>query len=55
MANGGVGALIWPYGEKDEIRTPADRLSSSYRFEMVALQSALAHLLVSRLFTPPLW
>ena len=48
VADGGAGALIiWPNGEEDEIRTPAGRLSSSYRAEMVVLQSALAQLLES--------
>ena len=48
MANGGAGAsIICPNGEEDEIRTPAGRLSSSYRSEMAALQSALAQLLSS--------
>ena len=48
VADGGAGALIiWPNGEEDMIRTPAGRLSSSYRAEMVALQSALAQLTTS--------
>ena len=46
VTNGGAGALIiWPDGEELEIRSPAGRLCSSYRAEMVALNAALTHLL----------
>ncbi|KAF0307979.1 putative RNA-directed DNA polymerase from transposon BS [Amphibalanus amphitrite] len=46
VTNGGAGALIvWPDDETAEIRTPAGRICSSYRAEMVALRAALNHLL----------
>ena len=46
VLNGGAGALIvWPDGEEVVIRSPAGRLCSSYRAEMVALDAALSHLL----------
>ena len=52
MVDGGAGALIvWPNVEENMIRTPAGRLSSSYRAEMVALQSALTNYFRPRLST----
>ncbi|KAF0297635.1 hypothetical protein FJT64_004847 [Amphibalanus amphitrite] len=46
VTNGGAGALIvWPDDETAEIRTPAGRICSSYRAEMIALRAALNHLL----------
>ncbi|XP_043199156.1 uncharacterized protein LOC122368902 [Amphibalanus amphitrite] len=46
VLNGGAGALIvWPDGEERSVRAPAGRLCSSFRAEMVALQTALSFLL----------
>ncbi|XP_043205423.1 uncharacterized protein LOC122372368 [Amphibalanus amphitrite] len=44
--DGGAGALIvWPDDSTEELRAPAGSLCSSYRAEMVALRTALRHLL----------
>ena len=46
VSDGGAGAFIErPDGAEHEVRTPAGRLCSSYRAEMVALQSALAYMM----------
>ena len=45
VTDGGAGVLIErPDGAEHEIRTPAGRLCSSFRAEMVALQAALSYL-----------
>ena len=41
-ADGGAGVpIVWPNEDEDTIRTPAGRLRSNYRADIVALQSAL--------------
>ena len=45
VTDGGAGVFIErPDGAEQEIRTPAGRLCSSFRAEMVALQAALSYL-----------
>ena len=46
VKNGGSGAvIIWPDGEEEELKSPAERHFSSYRAEMLALKTGLKHLL----------
>ena len=46
VLNGGPEALIeWPDGETQELRAPAGRMCSSFRAELVAVRTALQHLL----------
>jgi len=45
VVDGGAGAFVdLPDGEHVELRSPAGRLCSSFRAELVALQAALSHL-----------
>ena len=46
VLNGGAGALLeWPDGTSLELRAPAGKLCSSFRAELVAMKTALQHLL----------